>query len=72
MNRTHVEEIIKLPHKASANLESRGETENWKTKEHIALGIGIRHEKDEIATENNWKEQSRTELDAVSRFSLVV
>ena len=47
VDRTHIEEIIKLHHEASRDLEPYGVMEKRNTKEHTALRIGSRHEKDE-------------------------
>lgn len=56
LNRTYIDEIIKLDYKASTNLGSWIETEKWTIKEQIASNIGSRHEKDEAQSETTGKD----------------
>ena len=48
VDRTYIDEITKLLHKASSNLESGRETEKRKVKEHTESRIENRHEKEEL------------------------
>lgn len=56
MRRTHIAEVIKLNNKASPYLESPRLNENSQTKEHTALGIENRYQKDEQQLESTGKD----------------
>ncbi|CAH8499320.1 unnamed protein product [Schistosoma guineensis] len=47
VDRTYIEEITQLRHKANPHLESSSSKEERKTKEHITLRNGDRYEKNE-------------------------
>ncbi|VDP27987.1 unnamed protein product [Schistosoma curassoni] len=57
VDRTHIEEIVKLRHRTSPHMEfSRPKVEKRKTKEHITPGNGDRHEKNEQEMDGTRKE----------------
>ncbi|VDP40644.1 unnamed protein product [Schistosoma curassoni] len=56
VDRNHIEEITQLRHKSSPHMESSRPKKKWKTKEHITLGNGDRHEKNEQEFDGTRKE----------------
>ncbi|VDO77483.1 unnamed protein product [Schistosoma margrebowiei] len=56
VDRTHIEESIQLRHKASPHLESSESKETRKTKEHITLRNGDRHNNNEHELNRTRKE----------------
>ncbi|VDP74831.1 unnamed protein product [Schistosoma mattheei] len=47
VDRTHIDECIKMRHRASPHMEYSRRKERRKTKEHITPGNGNRHDKNE-------------------------
>ncbi|VDP40666.1 unnamed protein product [Schistosoma margrebowiei] len=56
MDKTHIEKHAQLHHKSSPHMESSRSKEKRKTKEHIKLENGNRHEKNELGLDRSRKE----------------